>query len=839
MRIKNKAVYIVQLDGKDLVNGNYNILSFKKYKVAFDYSLDLIELNKQQKIHLPKEHNFYKNSKNKNDKKIYTDLVVSVTFNYRTDKYNTAEIREKLYRDGFYVDNKKYVRFKRSSGSSRMGKCLFIREELYKPMMEYSYIDLNIPDNINVDLASLEAYISLTTSSIVDTIKIHPENILVLDDYESVFSDQVVVTKIVDNALVSQKQIAEISNSIFDGESLLDVSVFNKNKYQNKGMLLLRNRFFKSCCFNTNIQKFFKDRGIVRVDQLNGWTLATNVSQIKLITTKSSIKYLKFGSIDNYFKYLNCDFGVVKYDKPPHFFGGRLVQTHYQLLNTLNFSKADMEQFLQESLEYIKHLKNNPEFMRFHLKISLEDNDDTLNFDTTSDFIYSMFKYNDDIIKTNIYNGFLRDTIRHMRDNLKYGHILVQGNYSTIFGNAIEFLEHSIGEFKGHSVMNVDEIITTRFPENKKILGIRSPHITMGNVWVTVNKRNKFVDKYFNLTPQIVIINSIGNNILERLNGCDFDSDTILITDNKLLVKKALQNYNNFLVPTSKVVSSKTKRYNDYKNKANLDTLTSVNKIGEIVNLSQILNSVFWELYKSNMHYKIKKELCDDIYLDICKLAVMSTIEIDKAKKEFDIDMNVELRKMREKYNETKNRIPMFFRTLDIPKTFLKNIDRYAFYETPMDYLVDIVNKSQYKIKKHRQEKLKLVDLFYTQDILPSDEYTIQYIFDAFERYKTQKNTIWQDPNITNKEKFILSSDSKKQLINELSKINITHSMIYEIITRISNNNQRLLIGILFKANPNLFYDLLKIKKTNRKEIDYSTNRKYLFKIYNIKMYEK
>ena len=41
--IDDKPIYIIQLDGKDVLDTNYKINSFKKYKVAFDYSLDLIK----------------------------------------------------------------------------------------------------------------------------------------------------------------------------------------------------------------------------------------------------------------------------------------------------------------------------------------------------------------------------------------------------------------------------------------------------------------------------------------------------------------------------------------------------------------------------------------------------------------------------------------------------------------------------------------------------------------------------------------------------------------------------------------------------------------------------
>ncbi len=55
-----------------------------------------------------------------------------------------AEIREDLYENGFICDGKKYVRFKRSAGSARIGECLFVTESLYKAMFEYASRGLDI-----------------------------------------------------------------------------------------------------------------------------------------------------------------------------------------------------------------------------------------------------------------------------------------------------------------------------------------------------------------------------------------------------------------------------------------------------------------------------------------------------------------------------------------------------------------------------------------------------------------------------------------------------------------------------------------------------------------------
>ena len=51
-------------------------------------------------------------------------------------------------------------------------------------------------------------------------------------------------------------------------------------------------------------------------------------------------------------------------------------------------------------------------------------------------------------------------------------------------------------------------------------------------------------------------------------------------------------------------------------------------KIGEIINLSQELNSKFWD--NINRGQTLEENL--ELYYDIAKLDVMSCIEIDKAK---------------------------------------------------------------------------------------------------------------------------------------------------------------------------------------------------------------
>ena len=174
------------------------------------------------------------------------------------------------------------------------------------------------------------------------------------------------------NLTDGQKQ-TQITNDIWDGESLLDESVF-MDGYSDKHMLLLRNKFFKSCAFRTKLQKWIKDKNITLDDLKNrGFVaLATDVSRIVMVTTPNSLKYLKFAgglsdrNIRKWSDSASSTFGVVKWDKSTRFFHGDMVQSSYQLLNTLGLDKAQAEELLKPSFDYISLIRNDAEFMRYH-----------------------------------------------------------------------------------------------------------------------------------------------------------------------------------------------------------------------------------------------------------------------------------------------------------------------------------------------------------------------------------------------------------------------------------------------------------------------------------------
>lgn len=743
----------------------------------------------------------------------------------RTIKTN-SQLRKELYKTGFMCNGTKYCRMKRSTGSARVGKCLFIDEVLFKPILKFSSGTIKPKYGQEIDLAAYESYIALPSSSIIDTLPISPENILVIDDYDSIFRENVVETHDENGWLTTSEKNCEIVNSIWDGQSLMDISLFGD--YSDYGMVLLRNLMFKSCCFNCNIQQWFKDNNITDVSQLNGRTRAKRIEDVKLITTPNSIKYLKFDTLDNWLDNLYPNFGVVKHDKKTHFFGGRLVQTHYQLLNTLQMSKDEVSEFLQDSLDFAQMLRDRPEVVRYYIKYPDIEEMKPLKQPMLSknDVVYNLMCINDNFTETKYYQQFLQDLLRSYYKNLKNGHIYVNGNYSTLLGNPIEMLQHSIGKFKGVNQLGVGNIHSTRFEYNQTLLGSRSPHVTIGNVWLPYNTSSEMIDKYLNLTNEIVCINSINENVLQKLSGCDFDSDTVLLTDNKYLIKAAQKNYHLFKTPTSFVSATKVKRYYTPEQQADLDIKTSVNKIGEIINLSQELNSLLWDRMYHGASYDEIKEL----YYDICQLDIMSGLEIDSAKKEFVINNSKELDKLRQKYEpifreyeedengtlvKGRKKMPHFFSHISRQKGYY-NPDKkhYCKYHTTMDYLQTIVNG--FKIKNsYKKNWLPFVSILDNSKVRNNrvNQKQINKIYSLLKSHVNECKTIYAIENESREDKAERVRILKEMLVQDIESETIGFSTLHRLLFSIEDKEnvqiKNLLLEILYLCGNDSFKDAI------------------------------
>lgn len=301
-----------------------------------------------------------------------------------------------------------------------------------------------------------------------------------------------------------------------------------------------------------------------------------------------------------------------------------------------------------------------------------------------------------------------------------------------------------------------------------------------------------------------------------------YDSDTILLTDNQMLIKVAKKNYHIFATPTNLVDSIKLKRYYTPEQLCDLDVKTSVNKIGEIVNLSQVLNSMYWD----KLHHGATHEELHELYCDVATLDVMSNLAIDAAKKEFAIDITQELNLIRNKYadrlvtEDNKKILPNFFAHISRQKGYYDPQHKaYLQHDTSMDYLQSVVRRFKTKNKIPKPTS-RLIDLFNMKPYRSSDvnHKQISHIMKYVKWYSVEMNKLFSDHYYESAEhlleeetRYDKCSALKDQLINYVNQYRIGYSTMVFIIKQLEKREyykyRNILLPLLFTLCRTSFLD--------------------------------
>lgn len=294
-----------------------------------------------------------------------------------------------------------------------------------------------------------------------------------------------------------------------------------------------------------------------------------------------------------------------------------------------------------------------------------------------------------------------------------------------------------------------------------------------------------------------------------------FDSDTIMITNNELFINAAEKNYSLFKVPTNLVKAKKTVRYYTAEQKADLDIKTSVNKIGDIINLSQELQTYMWLQLNHGATYKDIEE----IYFDICQLAVLSNLEIDKAKKEFDIDSNKELQKLKDKwirYDDTNRVIkPFFFGFLAKEKGYYNPTRKnYMHHDTAMDYLHKIVNG--YRLPRLDNNSLDIDEIIDTScyDCNNVRRDNIKKIIAMLTDFLSYSAELFQGLNCG--DKYVEYMETKDWVYNQINQLTINKDTLIALYKKLKEDKhlKNYVITILFNIGNHEAFDLIKQSAT-------------------------
>ena len=284
------------------------------------------------------------------------------------------------------------------------------------------------------------------------------------------------------------------------------------------------------------------------------------------------------------------------------------------------------------------------------------------------------------------------------------------------------------------------------------------------------------------------------------------------MTNNEILVDLAKKNYGKFLVATGNVGSQKKTRYYTNLDKASLDNDTKSNIIGDIINTSQIINSKIWEAKKRGDLEEVEK-----LYQITCHLNICSCCAIDNAKRPANIDLDRELKIIKDNYvsNDLK---PKFFEFISKDKGNLTRKENYRWYDCPMDYLIKIIDKeSRKRLNSSDKKEITLTEIIKGNKNSPTDtnlanKKGVIILMNKAIKVKNEMEMIWTS-NKNGSDKYLLNKELLEDFLKTIEKTTLRVIDIKNIVYKLEKQEEytkirKLLLESIYKIYPDIFTEL-------------------------------
>lgn len=532
-------------------------------------------------------------------------------------------------------------------------------------------------------------------------------------------------TKMVDGCYVDRNDPAtQIENVLWDGMGLIDESLYPEDR---EGFIYCRSHFFKSCLFCGNIQEYFKDYyspeyASACVTDMFGRSL--KVSDIKVIVTENSLKWLKFkdymsedGTPAAAFEYWSDwmkqngeEFAIVKSAHSSKY--GEYQRSSFQINNTLlTTDKNTLQRIAQPSIDYFNALQTDDEAYIKFLEV-----ESSARY-SINNVLVDLYRQNNNVRYWKFFKDHRYKKVNTFKKNrLQQGKLFQTGDNLTICGNPVALLMKTVGDNpveEGCFSLEDDAIqcYTERFAEGECLAGFRSPHNSPNNIVHLHNVYPEALQKYFpKLGKNVIVINGIGTDIQPRLSGQDLDSDSLYVTNQPDIVelsRRAYLEYPTIVNAINPQAKSYTKSMEDF---ACMDASIAAGQqdVGESSNIAQLALS-YW--FDDGFH---SREL-EDVFI-IC--SVLAQVAIDSAKRTYDVTVSKELNRIKWlRCMKHKPKFPMFYADIlrykdhkkpDDKQRIIKDED-VKIFSCPMDILYQIIEKGCIDRRKNKKLNTKTI----------------------------------------------------------------------------------------------------------------------------------
>lgn len=440
---------------------------------------------------------------------------------------------------GFSINGVKYKRLLGTNGGIKNSTIVFVSERLSEELKRRVENGRN-PEKELVT-AKLEAYKALTCSASIPVSL--PKGVLVVDDAETEFlSDIIYLTDEGDGEpLMEEQKQQTINMDASDGYGIMLPSLAARWSeelgldYVVSGVNT-RFSFEKGMIFTFDFVDF-ADKVAKKYIVKDAWGNDVDVRDVEIILTTSMVKlWDSYDSCDHYITTSvnnGYTFGIAK-TCPKTLESERNL--NYQFIQSYDLEDEDIDELIAPTMNEIKDvLRGDWRKTVLFLKGSGINGENIERLD--DDFIKAVMidkrMLDDPFIQNSIYQ-----LIRNRINEAKVGVLKVHGNYSIVSGDPY-LLCQSIFGLEKTGLLKAGEIYNKYWVDcgADKLACYRAPMTCHNNIRLVHPVGNDDTRYWYQYMQTCTIFNS-WDTATAALNGCDFDGDLVMLTDNSVLVNK-------------------------------------------------------------------------------------------------------------------------------------------------------------------------------------------------------------------------------------------------------------------------------------------------------------
>ena len=480
-----------------------------------------------------------------NKRKIRSLYAELDSIQYKPDYLCLIIDKEKDYHRacrGFSINGIKYKRLLGTNGGIKNSTIVFVSEKVADELRRR--IENGRDQTKPVVTAKLEAYKALTCSA--STPVSMPNGILVVNDSETKFlSDIVYLTDEQDGEPIMElRDNQEITLDASDGFGLMHprlaarwseeleldyvVSAANTRFSFEKGVLFAFD-------FIDFAEKIAGSNYIVK----DAWGNDVDIRQVEAIFTTSQVKlWDSYTSCEDYVQKSISNGYTIRIAKTSPKVLENERNLNYQFIQSYQLSDKDVEELIAPTMNEIKDVLGGDwrKTVLFLKGSSMtEDNIDSLEDDAAKAIMIDHRMINDPYIQNMVYH-----LIRNRINEAKVGVLKVHGNYSIVSGDPFALCQSIFGlEVTG--LLKAGEIYNQYWADYKaeKLACFRAPMTAHANIRLVYPVNREDARYWYQHIKTCTILN-VWDTTTAALNGCDFDGDIVMLTDNRILVDRLI-----------------------------------------------------------------------------------------------------------------------------------------------------------------------------------------------------------------------------------------------------------------------------------------------------------